>query len=156
MRANSDNRYQSLILEVFHRLNLIDFRMFPLHQFSTSCPPQMSQIPAISCCTLSLYLYLTSSSPIPTHLESTHKIYCISHSQGDPYIPLKPSSSLALSRSMDCSMWIMDYLLISECIPYLSFWVWLTSLRIHFLQLPPFACKFHNASFQQQSNHSMV
>lgn len=94
--------------------------------------------PAIFPCNLYLHPPYSQPDTSPsTYTQSALKSILFFPPRGDPCIPPNSSSLPNFSGSMDCMQFGYhllndDYPLISEYIPYLAFWVWVTWLRMIF------------------------
>lgn len=95
-RWTVENQYSPL-LGAFIRITFIDSRIFPLYCFIPFLH-QMSQISAVSPCSFSLHHIFFPNLILPAafqmYLYSTHEIYSIFPSPGDPYVPPREHSAL--------------------------------------------------------------
>lgn len=99
--------------------------------FATKCPP----IPVISPQSLHNHHHLSTycsyfhSHSFPAHPQHLYS----SPSQADPVVPLRAllaTLSIAVcGLKHDCNLLNRYYLLITQGLPCLSFWVWVTSVR---------------------------
>ena len=122
--------------------------MAPSIMMSLSLLPSVPPPTQPSCFLMFSFSSLPSPSP---HSQYTQKILTISSSKEDPCTALLGFFLLlSFSGIVNCMQPgypfpYVYYPLMSEYIPCLSFWVWVTSLRMVFFQFHPLACKFQNA-----------